>query len=70
MIVDLSSDSQWFMEVPENDFLRYERRRLILFSSEKEFRIGKGLVPLSCCCSVAKWCRTLCDTMDCSLLYR
>ena len=65
--VDLSSDSQWFMEAPENDLLWYERRGLILFNSEKEFRIGKGLVPFACR-SGAKGCRTLCGwTVACCI---
>ena len=25
-----------------------------------------GLTYITCCCSVAKWCPTLCDPMDCS----
>ena len=26
-----------------------------------------GIYPIVCCCSVAKSCRTLCNTMDCSI---
>ena len=39
-----------------------------LFRKDKQSRGRNSKASLSCCCSVAQSCLTLCDTMDCSTL--